>query len=138
MKRAFKQIPLVHELQQQGPSADKLYKKGMITDALHDRYKNMKGYFDREFPEVQAEAEALAPGWGGQIWMQANQLFLNIRRQEMEAQMQSGVSAAEDESIIASITKNAPQPMGPPRPPSAQASSPAAVSSANNGKKTGA
>jgi hypothetical protein len=53
MRRTFKQIPLVHELQQQGPSADKLYKKGMITDALHNRYKDMKAYFDVEFPEVQ-------------------------------------------------------------------------------------
>jgi len=92
MRRTFKQIPLVHELQQQGPSADKLYKKGMITDALHNRYKDMKQYFDVEFPEVQGEAEALAPGWGQQIWVQANQLYQNIKRQEQEEQAKSTVA----------------------------------------------
>jgi len=98
MRRTFKQIPLVHELQQQGPSADKLYKKGMITDALHDRYKDMKAYFDQEFPLVQQEAEALAPGWGAQIWPQANQLYQNIKRQEQEAG-KKGVLEQEDEMV---------------------------------------
>ena len=37
MKRTFVSIPYLLELQTQGPSADKLYKRGMMTDAMYDR-----------------------------------------------------------------------------------------------------
>lgn len=75
MLRALKTIPLLYELQNGGPSVDRLYKKGMLTDSMHNRFKELKAFIDAEFAEVQEEAEALFPGWGGVIWPQANQYY---------------------------------------------------------------
>lgn len=118
MKRSFQAIPLLLELQVQGPSADKLYKKGMITDAMMDRYKHMKAFFDVEFPEVQVEADALVPGWGQSIWQQANQIYQG-RKQQQEKEKLAGTSADQDESFVASFnpevtsTATAPTPQQP-------------------------
>ena len=86
MQRCFKAIPLLHELQNGAPSADRLYKKGMITDATYERFKHMKEFFDVEFPEVQAEASKLYPGWEKTIWQEANNFYHLRNKQRAEAQ----------------------------------------------------
>ena len=75
MVRSLKTIPLLYELQNGGPSVDRLYKKGMLTDAHHNRFKELKAYVDAEFADVQKEAEELVSGWGSIIWPQANQYY---------------------------------------------------------------
>lgn len=96
MQRCYKAIPLLHELQNGAPSADRLYKKGMITDATYERFKHMKAFFDVEFPEVQAEANKLYPGWEKTIWQEANQFFHLKNKQKAEAQ---GVGARAAQAI---------------------------------------
>ena len=75
MNRAIHTIPLLYELQTKGPTADRLYKKGVLTDEMHDQLKELKAYIDVEFPEVQEEANKLVSGWGESIWPQANQFY---------------------------------------------------------------
>ncbi len=103
MHRAIYQIPLVLDLQTQGPSSDKLYKKGMITDDFHGKYKQMKLYFDEEFPEVAQEANMLTPGWGEAIWQQANQMYqakkLQTERVKKEERAANGF-IDDDESFV--------------------------------------
>jgi len=103
MKRTFAAIPFLLELQTQGPSADRLYKKGMITDTMHVRYKNMKNFFDVEFPEVQAEAEQLVQGWGAQIWQQANQIYQSKKAQSEKEAAAANPLLEEDESFIKAV-----------------------------------
>ncbi len=91
MQRCYRSIPLLHELQNGAPSADRLYKKGMITDAMYERFKHMKAFFDVEFPEVQREAKLLVPGWEQSIWQQANQYYLV--QNKAEANKSRGVGA---------------------------------------------
>jgi hypothetical protein len=73
MKRAFKTIPLLLTLQNEGNSVALLYKRGILTDDLHNDMKELKSFIDVEFQEVQNEAEELVEGWGQLIWPQAMQ-----------------------------------------------------------------
>ena len=73
MKRALKAIPLVLSLQNEGSSIERLYKKGMLTDDMHFKVKELKAFVDSEFQDVQSEAEGLFEGWGQMIWPQAMQ-----------------------------------------------------------------
>jgi hypothetical protein len=79
MKRALKTIPIVLSLQNEGSSIERLYKKGMLTDDMHFKVKELKSFVDTEFQDVQSEAEELVEGWGQMIWpqaMQFHQVFL--------------------------------------------------------------
>lgn len=81
MKRALKTIPYVVQLQSEGSSIERLYKKGMLTDNMHFKMKELKSFVDEEFQEIQAEAEHLLPGWGQVIWPQAMQFHHMIQKQ---------------------------------------------------------
>lgn len=39
MSRALQTIPIILNLQNEGSSVDRLYKKGMLTDDLHERVR---------------------------------------------------------------------------------------------------
>lgn len=71
MHRALKVIPMLLNLQNEGQSVDRLYKKGMLTDDMHYKMKEMKTFVDSEVAEVQAEAALLGKGWEQHIWPQA-------------------------------------------------------------------
>ena len=73
MKRAIHAIPILLNLQNEGNSIDRLYKRGMLTDDMHFKVKELKAFVDQEFQEVQVEAEDLVEGWGQHIWPQAMQ-----------------------------------------------------------------
>ena len=73
MHRALKAIPTLMNLQNEGQSVDRLYRKGMLTDDMHFKMKEMKAFVDQEFQDVQADAEELVEGWGQHIWPQAMQ-----------------------------------------------------------------
>jgi hypothetical protein len=75
MKRAMKTIPIVLSLQNEGSSIERLYKKGMLTDDMHFKVKELKSFVDVEFQEIQSEAEELMEGWGNAIWPQAMQFY---------------------------------------------------------------
>lgn len=78
MKRAIHAIPILLSLQNEGNSIERLYKRGMLTDNMHFHVKEMKAFVDKEFQEVQFEADDLVEGWGQQIWPQAMQ-FHQVR-----------------------------------------------------------
>lgn len=40
MSRALQTIPIILNLQSEGSSVDRLYRKGMLTDDLHERVKS--------------------------------------------------------------------------------------------------
>jgi hypothetical protein len=73
MKRAINTIPILLSLQNEGNSIERLYKRGMLTDDMHFHVKEMKAFIDKEFQEIQFEADDLVEGWGQQIWPQAMQ-----------------------------------------------------------------
>ncbi len=73
IRRAIRTIPILLNLQNEGSSVDRLYKRGMLTDDMHFKMKELKSFVDQEFQEVQTEAEELVEGWGAQIWPQAMQ-----------------------------------------------------------------
>lgn len=75
-KRALKAIPLILSLQNEGQSIDRLYKKGMLTDDMHFRVKELKAFVDQEYQDVQAEANELMEGWGEHVWQQAMQTHM--------------------------------------------------------------
>lgn len=75
MKRAYHTIPILLQLQNEGNSIEKLYRRGILTDDMHYKLQELKTYFDEEFKEVQAEAEDLMEGWGSHIWQQAMQYY---------------------------------------------------------------
>lgn len=81
MKRALKTIPFVLQLQNEGSSIERLYKKGMLTDNMHFKVKELKSFIDEEFQEVQFEADNLVQGWGQIIWPQAMQFHQMILKQ---------------------------------------------------------
>ena len=64
MRRAMKTIPILLSLQNEGSSIERLYKKGMLTDDMHFKVKELKDFADKEFGEVQTEADELLEGWG--------------------------------------------------------------------------
>jgi hypothetical protein len=73
MKRAIKTIPIVLSFQSEGSSIERLYKRGMLTDDMHFKVKELKAFVDKEFQDVQFEADDLSEGWGPGIWQQAMQ-----------------------------------------------------------------
>lgn len=61
----------------------------------------MKAFFDVEFPTIQSEANALVPGWGQQIWQQANHIYQGKKaQQEKENRAAAGSFYDDDESFI--------------------------------------
>lgn len=78
MKRAIKTIPILLSLQNEGSSIERLYKRGMLTDDMHFKVKEIKSFVDQEFQDIQLEADELGPGWGSTIWQQAMQ-FHQVR-----------------------------------------------------------
>jgi hypothetical protein len=81
MKRAIKTIPIVLSLQNEGSSIERLYKKGMLTDDMHFKVKEIKNFVDVEFQEIQNEAEELLEGWGQMVWPQAMQFYQMVQNQ---------------------------------------------------------
>jgi hypothetical protein len=73
MRRAIQAIPILLNLQNEGNSIERLYKRGMLTDDMHFKVKELKTFVDQEFQDVQVEAEDLVEGWGQNIWPQAMQ-----------------------------------------------------------------
>lgn len=73
MRRAVKAIPILLSLQNEGNSIERLYKRGMLTDDMHFKVKDVKNFVDEEFQEVQSEAEELLEGWSQRIWPEAMQ-----------------------------------------------------------------
>ena len=60
MRRALAATPLRSE----GSSIERLYKKGLLIDEIKDSVKDLKKTFiDKEFEEVQGEADDLSEGW---------------------------------------------------------------------------
>lgn len=73
MRRAIRAIPILLSLQNEGNSIERLYKRGMLTDDMHFKVKNLKAFVDQEFQDVQFEADDLVEGWSQHIWPQAMQ-----------------------------------------------------------------
>lgn len=73
MKRAIQTIPILISLQSEGSSVERLYKKGILTDDMHFKMKELKAYIEQEMQDVQVEADELLEGWGQVIWSQAMQ-----------------------------------------------------------------
>lgn len=78
MRRAMQTIPILLSLQNEGSSIERLYKKGMLTDDMHFKVKELKAFVDQEYQDVQFEANELVDGWGEHIWPQAMQ-FHTVR-----------------------------------------------------------
>ena len=73
MRRAIQAIPILLSLQNEGNSIERLYKRGMLTDDMHFKVKDLKSFVDQEFQDVQFEADDLLEGWSQHIWPQAMQ-----------------------------------------------------------------
>ena len=73
MRRAIQTIPILLSLQNEGSSIERLYKRGMLTDDMHFKVKELKAFVDQEFQDVQFEADDLVEGWAQHIWPQAMQ-----------------------------------------------------------------
>lgn len=73
MRRAIQTIPILLSLQNEGSSIERLYKRGMLTDDMHFKVKELKAFVDQEFQDIQYEADDLVEGWGQHIWPQAMQ-----------------------------------------------------------------
>lgn len=92
MKRAMKAIPIILSLQNEGSSIERLYKRGMLTDDMHFKVKELKSFVDQEYADVQVEADDLVEGWGQHIWPQAMQFSQMIQKQtdaKLEEQKQA-------------------------------------------------
>lgn len=81
MKRALHTIPILLSLQNEGSSIERLYQRGMLTDDMHFKVKDLKTFVDKEIQEVQGEADELVDGWGQQIWPQAMQYY-QVRKKD--------------------------------------------------------
>mmetsp|Transcript_16540 Transcript_16540/g.16646 ORF Transcript_16540/g.16646 Transcript_16540/m.16646 type:complete len:241 (-) Transcript_16540:142-864(-) len=99
MRRAIATIPIVLALQNEGHAIEKLYKRGMLTDDMHYKVKEMKAFVDQEIPEVQMEASNLVEGWGEGIWPQA------FRFHQMMQQRSTSAEQEEDEKKQAAAEK---------------------------------
>lgn len=84
MKRAFRTIPLLMSLQNEGQSIERLYKKGILTDDMHNRVKDLKTFVDQEYQDVQIEADDLIEGWKDQIWPEAMRYHVLVKQQAEE------------------------------------------------------
>lgn len=81
MRRAIRAIPILLSLQNEGNSIERLYKRGMLTDDMHFKVKDLKSFVDQEFQDVQFEADDLVEGWSQHIWPQAMQFHTMIQKQ---------------------------------------------------------
>ncbi|KAJ1414043.1 hypothetical protein B484DRAFT_167264 [Ochromonadaceae sp. CCMP2298] len=81
MRRAIQTIPIVLSLQNEGSSIERLYKRGMLTDDMHFKVKELKAFVDQEFQDIQFAADDLVEGWGQHIWPQAMQFHQMIQKQ---------------------------------------------------------
>lgn len=100
MRRAIQSIPLVLQLQHEGNSIERLYKRGMLTDDMHFKVKELKAFVDQEFQDVMAEADELVEGWGAQIWPQAFQ-FHNVIQKQAEDKTEEATKAEEQKKKAA-------------------------------------
>ena len=100
MRRAMMAIPLVLSLQNEGNAIERLYKKGMLTDDMHFRVKELKAFVEQEFQDVQQEAEEFLEGWSAHIWPQAMQFHTMIRKHADEDSGLDGIgqNSADDRS----------------------------------------
>jgi hypothetical protein len=71
MLRALKNIPVIFAFEKEKESLDRLYKKGMLTDDMHNQQQELNAYVQKELNEVKEEAEMLSEGWSQSIWGQA-------------------------------------------------------------------
>lgn len=78
MRRAIKAIPILLSSQNEFNSIERLYKRGMLTDDMHFKVKDLKALVDQEFQDVQFEADDLVEGWSQHIWPQAMQFHTVI------------------------------------------------------------
>jgi hypothetical protein len=85
MRRALQAIPIILSLQNEGNSIERLYKKGMLTDDMHFKVKQLKDFVDEEFNQVKEEADELMEGWGEHIWPQAMQFYQMLQKQNATA-----------------------------------------------------
>mmetsp|Transcript_6179 Transcript_6179/g.10321 ORF Transcript_6179/g.10321 Transcript_6179/m.10321 type:complete len:334 (-) Transcript_6179:38-1039(-) len=81
MRRAIQTIPILLSLQNEGTSIERLYKRGMLTDDMHFKVKELKAFVDQEFQDIQFAADELLEGWGQHIWPQAMQFHQMIQKQ---------------------------------------------------------
>eukprot|EP01038_Epipyxis_sp_PR26KG_P011888 gene11888-15906_t len=103
MRRALHTIPLLLQLQNEGHSIERLYKKGMLTDDMHFQLKEMKAFVDQEFQDVQFEADELVEGWGQQIWREAMRYHQLVEKQSEIKQDE--IKQAESEKKKAAADK---------------------------------
>jgi hypothetical protein len=85
MLRALKTIPIIFGYEKEAASIDRLYKKGMLTDEMHNQTQELKAYIDKEMEDIKDEAESLVGGWGQSIWSQAVQFHHMIQKQAQGA-----------------------------------------------------
>ncbi len=81
MRRAIENIPNLIALQSEGNAIERLYKRGMLTDDIHFKIKEMKAFIDQEFQDVQYDADDLVQGWAQAIWpqaMQYHQVYIRV------------------------------------------------------------
>lgn len=104
MRRAIQTIPILLSLQNEGSSIERLYKRGMLTDDMHFKVKELKAFVDQEFQDVQYEADDLVEGWGQHIWPQAMQFHQMIQKQA-ESKNEEQKAAEEDKKKTESQKK---------------------------------
>lgn len=99
MRRAMFTIPMILDLQQQGKSVDRLYGRGMLTDEIMDNVKYVKAFVDAEFPDVQAEADDMIPGWGPAIWQEAMQFHKMVQQRQAGAPPAGGAGGPKGRGV---------------------------------------
>ena len=95
MLRALKTVPVIFGYEKEAASIDRLYKKGMLTDDLHNQTQELKVYIDKEVEDVRDEAESLVAGWGQSIWSQAVQ-FHNMIQKQAQGSLDDNSSPTEE------------------------------------------
>ena len=99
MRRAIKTIPILLSLQNEGSSIERLYKRGMLTDDMHFKVKELKAFVDQEFQDIQFEADDLVEGWGQHVWPQAMQFHQMIQKQS-ESKIEEQVQVEEEKKKV--------------------------------------
>lgn len=100
MRRALATIPIITALQNEGNSIERLYKRGMLTDDMHYKVKEMKAFIDQEIQDVQFEANSLTEEWGNSIWPQAFH-FHHLIQQRASEKNDEQKSVQEEKKVIA-------------------------------------
>ena len=95
MLRALKTVPIIFSYEKEAASIDRLYKKGMLTDDLHNQTQELKVYIDKEVEDVRDEAESLVAGWSQSIWSQAVQ-FHNMIQKQAQGSLDDNSSPTEE------------------------------------------